>query len=103
MADLLNIPLAENEGEDSFSFLPLLMDNDPDFARAPIVNHSGAGMFAIRRGKYKLVLGNGSGGRQIPKGRALEKPYMLFDLDVDISETTNTINENRVNSTEYYL
>jgi hypothetical protein len=52
-------------------------------------------MFAIRRGKYKLVLGNGSGGRQNPRGKAWEKPYMLFDLDKDTGETTDIIAENQ--------
>jgi arylsulfatase A-like enzyme len=52
-------------------------------------------MFAIRRGDYKLVLGNGSGGRQNPKGKAWEKPYMLFDLSNDISEKNDIIEENK--------
>lgn len=94
-AALINVPVGEDEGEDSFSFLPLLLDRDDDYKRAPVVNHSGAGMFAIRRGKYKLVLGNGSGGRQHPRGKAWEKPYMLFDLEKDIGETSSIIAENK--------
>ena len=34
-----------------------------------MINHSASGMFAIRMDEWKLVLGNGSGGRQQPKGR----------------------------------
>ncbi len=94
-ADLLNVTLGEDIGEDSFSFMPLLFDRDENFTRAPVVNHSSAGMFAIRRGRYKLVLGNGSGGRQHPRGRAWEGPFMLFDLDSDIYETNNIIEQNQ--------
>ncbi len=94
-ADLLGVSLSENEGEDSFSFLPLLQENDEAFTRAPIVNHSVSGTFAIRNGDYKLVLGNGSGGRETPRGKAFEKPYTMFDLGKDISETTDIIEENQ--------
>ncbi len=94
-ADLLDVTLSENEGEDSFSILPLLQENDAEFSRAPVVNHSVSGMFAIRRGDYKLVLGNGSGGREAPYGKAWEKPFTMFNLAKDISETTNIIDQNQ--------
>ena len=44
-------------------------------------------MFAIRQGNWKLVLGNGCGGRQQPKGRRFEGPWQLFNLKDDIAET----------------
>ncbi len=50
-------------------------------------------MFAIRDGKWKLVAGNGSGGREKPSGRPFERPYQLFDLEADISEQTNLIDQ----------
>ena len=62
--------------------------------RAPVINHSASGMFAIRDGKWKLVLGNGSGGRQQPKGKPFQKPYHLFDLDADLGERTNVAEQN---------
>lgn len=46
-------------------------------------------MFAIRDGKWKLVLGNGSGGRENPRGKPFAKPYQLFDMSKDIAESTN--------------
>ena len=95
LANLLGVSLAEDEGEDSFSFMPLLKGNEDAYSRSPVVNHSVKGMFAIRDGAYKLVLGNGSGGREKPKGVPWKKPYVLFDLDGDISETTNIIDENQ--------
>ena len=43
-------------------------------------------MFAIRDGRWKLVLGNGSGGRQTPRGEPFARPYQLFDLSRDPGE-----------------
>ena len=61
--------------------------------RAPVIHHSGGGMFSLRDGKWKMVFGSGSGGRQQPRGKPFEKPYFLFDLEKDPSETTNVIEE----------
>ena len=85
--------LANDEAEDSFSLLPVF-DGEPDqFERAPVINHSANGTFAIREGNWKLVLGNGSGGRQQPRGKPFERPYHLFNLEADLAETTNLIDE----------
>lgn len=83
--------LPDAAAEDSFSLLPLLTGKPADFRRAPVINHSAAGMFAIREGKWKLVLGNGSGGRERPRGKPFKKPYALFDLSTDILERNNVI------------
>lgn len=95
IAELTGIELSSDEGEDSFSFLPLLLDTKDKFSRAPVINHSSSGMFAIRSGDYKLILGNGSGGRQVPRGKVGAKPYMLFNLGQDISESNNIIDSNQ--------
>ncbi|HJN82112.1 MAG TPA: Cerebroside-sulfatase, partial [Verrucomicrobiota bacterium] len=50
------------------------------------IHHSAAGMFALRSGKWKLVAGNGSGGREAPKGKPFAKPFRLFDLSSDLGE-----------------
>lgn len=76
------------EGEDSFSLLPLLSGKG-DYFREPVINHSIGGMFAIRSKDWKLVLGNGSGGRQKPGGKRFQGPYELYNLKLDISEKTN--------------
>ncbi len=52
---------------------------------APVVHHSANGLFAIRVGKWKLVAGNGSGGREPPRG----KPFQLYDMSTDIGETND--------------
>ena len=85
-AEIAGAELPENSAEDSFSLLPLMEGKTWPTPRAPVVNHSAAGMFAIRDGKWKLVLGNGSGGRQKPRGKPFAKPFMLFDLSKDIGE-----------------
>ena len=51
-----------------------------------MINHSASGMFALRSGKWKLIAGTGSGGRQVPKGKPFQKPFMLFDLESDLGE-----------------
>ena len=52
-------------------------------------------MFAIRDGRWKLVAGNGSGGREKPSGKPFAEPWMLFDLEQDPAETTNVAAANR--------
>jgi arylsulfatase A-like enzyme len=86
-------PPGEGVAEDSHSLLGLLQGKPNARRGAPVVNHSVAGMFAIRGGKWKLVLGNGSGGREKPRGQRFARPYQLFDLDSDPSETTNVIEQ----------
>ena len=46
-------------------------------------------MFASRNRAWKLVLGNGSGGRQEPKGKPFSSSYQLFDLNSDLSESVD--------------
>jgi len=85
-ADLLEQPLAADAAEDSFSFLDLARTGNNSDPRPSVVHHSVAGMFAIRKGRWKLVAGNGSGGRQKPKGKPFGKPYQLYDLEADLAE-----------------
>ena len=93
-ADVLDVDLPKSAGEDSFSFLSYLGGTAPDKPRPPVIHHSAGGMFAIRDGKWKLVLGNGSGGRQQPRGKPFAKPYHLSDMSKDLPETQNRIEEN---------
>ncbi|MDA7534489.1 arylsulfatase [Verrucomicrobia bacterium] len=91
VAQLIDRDIPPASGEDSVSFLSLLHAPEADHHRPPVIHHSGAGMFAIRDGKWKLVLGSGSGGREQPRGKAFEKPFALFDLKADLSEKVNLI------------
>lgn len=58
-----------------------------------MVHHSIAGMFAICDGDWKLIAGNGSGGWENPKGKPFERPYQLYNLKEDPSETKDLIED----------
>jgi arylsulfatase A-like enzyme len=83
--------------EDSCSFLPALSSpSEGKPVREAIVHHSVDGMFSIRRGKWKLILGRGSGGFTEP-ARIIPEPGeprgQLYDMDKDTAETTNLWDE----------
>ena len=94
-AGLIGQDLPADAAEDSYSFLPLLRGERQPTPRPRVINHSAGGMFAIREGKWKLVAGNGSGGRQQPRGKPFQRPFQLFDLSQDISEQNNVLEQNR--------
>ncbi len=87
-ADIAGAKLTNKEAEDSLSLLGMLEGGKVQRG-APVIHHSASGMFAIRAGKWKLILGNGSGGRQAPRGKPFTKPYQLYDMSADPAETTN--------------
>ena len=89
IAEVIGVHLEDSEAEDSFSFLSLAMGSSRISKRPPIIHHSGGAMFAIRDGDWKLVAGNGSGGRLLPRGKAFSRPYQLFDLTSDLGEDNN--------------
>lgn len=93
LAEFVGAELPASAGPDSVSFASLLRDPDAAFDRPPLICHSAAGMFAIRDGNWKLIAGNGSGGRQNPKGKPFAEPWMLVDLQIDPAETTNMADE----------
>lgn len=93
IADVVELEVPAKSAEDSYSFFQLLKGDSTTYSRAPVIHHSGSGMFAIRKGDWKLVLGNGSGGRELPKGKAFVEPYQLFNLKNDLSETDDLISK----------
>ena len=60
--------------------------------REAIVHHTLSGMFAIRQGKWKLILGLGSGGFTKPQ-KIKPKPDgpkgQLYNLEDDMAESNN--------------
>ena len=93
VAEIVGKELPNNAAEDSFSLLPLLRGNPWARPRAAVTHHSIQGMFAIRDGRWKLVAGNGSGGREDPIGQPFERPYQLFDIASDPSEQSNVYDQ----------
>ena len=91
-ADILDVEKPEGHAIDSHSFLPSMtgMAASP---RPGVINHSASGMFAIRDGQWKLIAGNGSGGREQPRGAPFQRPYQLYDLEADVRETHNLIEQ----------
>ncbi len=78
-ADIVGAKLPANAGEDSQSFLALLLFGEAIQQRMPLINHSVKGRFAITQGDWKLILPE--------KGEGLGME--LYNLSKDPSETTN--------------
>ncbi len=102
----------DTAAEDSVSILPVLTGTAKGPVREATIHHSYAGMFAIRKGKWKLVFAPGSGGWSNPTpwtgvekireaGRKRGKTYVdpgalaehewvqLFDMETDPAELNN--------------
>jgi arylsulfatase A len=92
-AGVAGAPLPASAAEDSFSLLPAILSKPLDRPiRDAVIHHSGSGMFAIRSGDWKLVLGLGSGGFTRPafiKPKPGEPAGQLYNLATDRQETTN--------------
>lgn len=86
-AAVLDTHLPEKAGPDSFDILPALLGKKgEDPIRDALVSHSENGTFAIRQGKWKLILDNKtSGGWVEPSGLPPDpnSPGQLYDLDSD--------------------
>ncbi|MDN5202261.1 arylsulfatase [Fulvivirgaceae bacterium BMA10] len=98
-AEIISYQLKDNEGEDSFSLLPLFRQVQLTApVREATVHHSINGSFAIRKGKWKLILCPGSGGWSAPKPNADETaelpPIQLYDISIDPEERRNVHAEN---------
>lgn len=94
VAELTGQPIAEGMAGDSVSFAPDLLDDPSSPGRPPVVHHSANGTFAIRDGDWKLILSDGSGGRENPRGSPFKKPFQLYNISTDPRESANLISQN---------
>lgn len=91
IADLTNYTLKDHEGEDSFSMMPLLTQKG-DFKRETTIHHDKYGVFAIRKGHWKLIVDANSGvnakGEHVKPKKAV-KDIILYNLKTDVKEQHN--------------
>ena len=79
LAEMLGGKLPNTAGEDSNSFYAEMLNPNTVKKRPPIIHHSSQGRFAIREGKWKLIM---AGARKAMKSQ-------LYDLEKDPGETVN--------------
>ena len=82
-AELLDVTLPANAGEDSQSFASVLTTPQATYARLPLINHSPSGRFAITDGQWKLILPD-------PERRSGTE---LYDLTTDPGEEDNVADQ----------
>ena len=94
-ADLIGFKLPRSAAGDSYSLMPLLKSESYEKPlREATIHQSGNGLIAIRQGKWKLILGGGSGGwiepRNDQEARGMGLPLMqLYDLTQSPDEQIN--------------
>lgn len=89
-ADYFHADLEYNAGEDSYSFLPALLNQEADLPmRDHLINRSFKGKTAIRKGPWKLLLHDGHGGIFIPDTAKYDTRWQLYNLDQDPGEKNN--------------
>ena len=90
-ADFFEQELPANAAEDSFSFLGALLNEPPrQVTRTAMVHDSCTGVYAIRKGDWKLIL-NQTGGSisDTRKPDDNKPPGQLFHLGRDLQESKN--------------
>ncbi|MDC1106009.1 arylsulfatase [Prolixibacteraceae bacterium] len=103
-ADITNAKHDKSQGEDSYSFLPLLKGKDKEI-RPYTIHHSANGEFAIRKGPW-VFIENGDGNANNPYRRGAMEYYKklgypidslkgyLYNLDKDPKEVKDVASNN---------
>jgi arylsulfatase A-like enzyme len=107
-AEIVGAELPPESAEDSFSFLHALTGEKPTGEVTPVredlVHHSYDGMFSLRRGDWKFIDGNGSGGFSEPARwtPGPEDPKgQLYNIRNDFRENLNLWKARQDIVTEY--
>jgi arylsulfatase A-like enzyme len=98
-ASLVGTKLPAGMGADSRNALPALLQPKPEKrVREYSIHHSLWGVFAIRKGNWKLIPHRGSGGFTFPRELNPDQvggpPGQLYDLSKDPAETKNVWEQN---------
>ena len=100
IAEVMDISLPPNAGEDSHSFLPELTGQPSQQPRKDLIHHSAMGVFAIRSENWKLILdsdGSGDYGRGIHRNEGTppdpSSKGQFYDLNDDPFELYNLIDK----------
>ncbi|MDZ8119737.1 sulfatase family protein [Pontiella agarivorans] len=94
VADITGCKLNDDAGEDSVSFLPALNGlSIPGNKERLVIHHSDQGIFAIRKGKWKVMFDDfGGSNRGDPrKNEPIRNaaPLQLIDMSIDAEENVN--------------
>ena len=99
-AELFDVTLESEEGQDSVSALPLLQGKIDKPVRETLIHHSASGKFAIRSTDFVFIDAPSGDDNQEPEWFKRERGYTdhdfpgeLFDLAGDISERDNLYGE----------
>ena len=97
-AAIVGAELSASAGPDSFDFSRVLLAGEDvkQPIRSSLVIRSGAGVFTIRSGDWKLITALGSGGFSKPrkiKPRPDDPKGQLYNLANDLGETRNLYKE----------
>ena len=84
--------LVAKVGVDSYNLLPVMLSEQQESPREAVVHHSLDGMFSVRKGNWKLILGRGTGGFTPPRREEVtegEPTGQLYNLAKDPGEQNN--------------
>ena len=94
LATLTHQTLPPTAGQDSFDFSPILLTQQyTQPIRSSVIHHSIEGMFSIRKGQWKYIEGQGSGGWSLDESPTRALSAQLYDMETDPGETRNIIRE----------
>ena len=85
-AELLGAKLPQDGAQDSFSFVQSMLGKTSQPFRPNLVSHSRNGEFAYREGRWKVVFKLLD---ELQRSRGMSTTVQLYDLQNDISETTD--------------